>query len=185
MRIERFDPEADPARLRACYQAYLAGAPIDDPHCPPLSLSIFTSWLVCGWSEDNPEVWFAGESPDQADGCCTVAMPQRENRHLVYFHPEVPPASRRAGVGTALLRHAATQAARLGRPHRGHRLGLLIKAAMLDLLAEREPQLRWVTTGNADSNSHMIAINEQLGYQVLDSWASWQLDVADVLALSG
>jgi GNAT superfamily N-acetyltransferase len=335
MRIERFDPEADAARTRACHQAYVSSAPVDDPHCPPMSLQIFTGWLACGWTEDRPEAWFAGDSLDMADGCYSAAMPLRENRHLAYVSAQVPPARRRAGIGTALLRHAAARAADQGRvtltaevrdssageafarglgarpgvteirrlldlaavpagtrarlraeadraapgyellswagivpqeyfgqvamvnaaladapmdagtqaehwdaervrdgqrrvelmgirrytvaarcggsgdfagltelsidpetpdwgfqgltavtrPHRGHRLGLLVKTAMLDLLAEREPQLRWVVTSNGDSNSHMIAINAELGYRVLDSQTSWQLDVADVLAL--
>lgn len=63
------------------------------------------------------------------------------------------------------------------RAHRGHRLGLLIKVAMLDLLAGREPELEHVLTGNADANSHMIAINANLGFRVLDQRQGWQLDV--------
>ena len=65
----------------------------------------------------------------------------------------------------------------VARPHRGHRLGLLVKVAMLELLARREPQLTQVITGNADANQHMIAINAQLGFEVLDEWPSWELDV--------
>jgi GNAT superfamily N-acetyltransferase len=53
------------------------------------------------------------------------------------------------------------------RAHRGHRLGLLLKSAMLIWLAEAEPQLETVETWNAESNDHMIAVNEQLGYRVL------------------
>jgi GNAT superfamily N-acetyltransferase len=49
--------------------------------------------------------------------------------------------------------------------HRGHRLGLLVKLAMLEWLAQAEPQRRWIITGNAETNEHMIAINEALGYQ--------------------
>jgi len=70
----------------------------------------------------------------------------------------------------------------VARAHRGHRLGLLVKVAMLELLAEREPRLERIITGNADSNEHMIAINNELGYQLLDHWLSWELAVADVLA---
>jgi RimJ/RimL family protein N-acetyltransferase len=70
----------------------------------------------------------------------------------------------------------------VARAHRGHRLGLLVKVAMLELLADREPRLERIVTGNADSNAHMIAINDELGYQVLDHWLSWELAVADVLA---
>ena len=70
----------------------------------------------------------------------------------------------------------------VARAHRGHRLGLLVKVAMLELLADREPRLERIVTGNADSNEHMIAINNELGYQLLDHWLSWELAVADVLA---
>lgn len=51
--------------------------------------------------------------------------------------------------------------------HRGHRLGLLLKAGMLLWLAEEEPQLATVDTWNAESNDHMIAVNEALGYRVM------------------
>jgi len=64
----------------------------------------------------------------------------------------------------------------VSRAHRGHRLGMLIKVAMLEWLAGREPQLRQIVTGNADSNKHMIAIND-----VIDHWPSWELDVSQVL----
>ena len=67
------------------------------------------------------------------------------------------------------------------RAHRGHRLRLLLKVAMLELLAEREPQLRWIITGNAATNEHMIAINDALGFRVFSQWAFWHLPVASVL----
>jgi GNAT superfamily N-acetyltransferase/RimJ/RimL family protein N-acetyltransferase len=66
----------------------------------------------------------------------------------------------------------------VGPAHRGHRLGLLVKIAMLDLLAEHEPAIRRIYTGNAGSNSHMIAINEQLGYYISDVHRAWELDLA-------
>jgi GNAT superfamily N-acetyltransferase len=62
--------------------------------------------------------------------------------------------------------------------HRGHRLGLLVKAAMLELLAAHEPAVRHILTGNADSNQHMIAINEQLGFTVQSVYSNWELDLA-------
>ncbi len=71
----------------------------------------------------------------------------------------------------------------VARPHRGHRLGLGVKVAMLDLLAEREPQLTSIITGNSDDNKHMIAINEALGFAVLDRWLFFEVEVARVLAL--
>jgi GNAT superfamily N-acetyltransferase/RimJ/RimL family protein N-acetyltransferase len=63
------------------------------------------------------------------------------------------------------------------REHRGHRLGLLVKIAMLDLLAEREPGLQHIFTGNAGANEHMIAINELLGYHIAATMRSWELSL--------
>jgi RimJ/RimL family protein N-acetyltransferase/GNAT superfamily N-acetyltransferase len=64
------------------------------------------------------------------------------------------------------------------REHRGHRLGLLVKIAMLELLAEHEPGLQHIFTGNAGANDHMIAINELLGYKIAAILRSWELDLA-------
>jgi len=60
------------------------------------------------------------------------------------------------------------------RAHRGHRLGLSLKIAMLRLLAEQEPQVRVLETWNAASNDHMIAVNEALGYRVVARAIDWQ-----------
>ncbi|HWI42837.1 MAG TPA: GNAT family N-acetyltransferase [Nocardioides sp.] len=60
------------------------------------------------------------------------------------------------------------------RAHRGHRLGLLLKAELLHWLREVEPQLETVDTWNAESNSHMIGVNELLGYRVMGREVSYQ-----------
>lgn len=51
--------------------------------------------------------------------------------------------------------------------HRGHRLGLLLKAEMLRWLAVEHPQVETIDTWNAESNAVMIGVNELLGYRVL------------------
>jgi GNAT superfamily N-acetyltransferase len=67
------------------------------------------------------------------------------------------------------------------RAHRGHRLGLLVKTAMLEWLAEAEPKLERIATGNAASNEHMIAVNETLGYEVMPpSYRFYELAVGAV-----
>ena len=67
------------------------------------------------------------------------------------------------------------------RAHRGHRLGLLVKTAMLELLATAEPQLERIATGNAAENAYMIAVNERLGYEVAPpGWNFYEIPVADV-----
>jgi GNAT superfamily N-acetyltransferase len=62
--------------------------------------------------------------------------------------------------------------------HRGHRLGLLVKIRNLELLGETAPRARQVTTGNAGSNKHMIAINEQLGFRATSVYRRWELDLS-------
>ena len=62
--------------------------------------------------------------------------------------------------------------------HRGHRLGLRVKAAMLQWLRDEEPDLRVVTTWNAETNGHMLAINWALGFQRQERWSALQVDVA-------
>ena len=59
--------------------------------------------------------------------------------------------------------------------HRGHRLGLLLKIAMVRWLAEEEPQLCTLDTWNATSNSYMVHVNEVLGYRVVAHGGEWQV----------
>jgi GNAT superfamily N-acetyltransferase len=58
--------------------------------------------------------------------------------------------------------------------HRGHRLGLAVKLANLDLLAEFAPDVRFLQTGNAAVNKPMIAVNEMMGFEVFSEGAFWQ-----------
>ena len=334
MNLERFAADRDSDSVRACHEIYLSGAPADDPDVPPLSLRSFAGWMVLGWTEDPSEAWLARDNAGQPCGWYVITLPQRENRHHAAVSPAVRASRRRAGLGTALVRHAAGRADQHGRtlltaeardgspgsafaaalgarrgdtwsrrvldltavpaghlaalraqaeppargysllswagpvpedriaavaainaamadapreagheaqlwdservrqddhrravqgwrsygvaarslatgelaaltqlsvdpaepawgvqeltavagPHRGHRLGLLVKVAMLELLAQREPQLTRIVTGNVDGNEHMIAINDELGYTALDRWPSWEMEVAQALA---
>jgi GNAT superfamily N-acetyltransferase len=69
------------------------------------------------------------------------------------------------------------------RAHRGHRLGLLIKVAMLEWLAEAEPQIRHIITYNAVPNQYMISVNEALGHRVSDYFQTYELPVDAALKL--
>ena len=69
----------------------------------------------------------------------------------------------------ATLPHRAFQSGTLVVPaHRGHRLGLAVKVANQQALAEAFPALEWIITGNADVNTHMNAINDRLGFRVVE-----------------
>jgi hypothetical protein len=71
----------------------------------------------------------------------------------ILVHPETPEWANQAFTAVT-------------RAHRGHRLGLLVKVAMAEMLLAAEPGVRWVETWNAASNRYMIAVNEMLGYEV-------------------
>jgi GNAT superfamily N-acetyltransferase len=338
MELERFDPADDREAVRTCHEIYLSGLAADDPVGPPMSFRMFAGWLELGWTEDPQETWLARDDSGEPCGWYVLVLPGRENRQLAGLYMVVRAGRRRAGLGTALLRHGAARAHQAGRvqldadvredspgsafaralgarpgltavrrvldlerlpaghlarlrgeagaagrgyelvswdgpvpkehlqgvaaincdaeadmprqagqeaqrwdperirlderrvaaqglrsytvaarsqamgelagltqlgvdpaqpawgfqeltavarPHRGHRLGLLVKAAMLDVLAEREPQVARILTGNADANKHMIAINAELGYAVLDHWLTWEIEVARALAPPG
>ena len=53
------------------------------------------------------------------------------------------------------------------RSHRGHRLGLLLKTDMNLWLREVQPQIAEISTWNAESNDHMIGVNDAIGYRVV------------------
>jgi GNAT superfamily N-acetyltransferase len=61
-------------------------------------------------------------------------------------------------------------------PHRGHRLGLLLKIANLRAVLADRPEMHSVWTWNATSNRHMIAVNEKLGYGRAGWGAAYQRD---------
>lgn len=60
-------------------------------------------------------------------------------------------------------------------PHRGRRLGTLVKATQLLELGRLRPGLRRLHTWNATENRHMLAINEALGFTVTGHSGEWQL----------
>jgi RimJ/RimL family protein N-acetyltransferase len=60
------------------------------------------------------------------------------------------------------------------RAHRGHRLGLALKVANLAFLQGLRPDARLVTTYNAEVNTHMIGVNEQLGFRPVERLGEFQ-----------
>ena len=58
--------------------------------------------------------------------------------------------------------------------HRGHRLGLLLKTEMLRWVRGAEPQVTQIDTWNSASNTHMIAVNDALGCEVVGHNLIWQ-----------
>jgi hypothetical protein len=63
-------------------------------------------------------------------------------------------------------RHIDQQATIVAPEHRGHRLGTLVKVALVRELQRAFPDKRVVHTENAETNAHMVAINEALGFRL-------------------
>jgi GNAT superfamily N-acetyltransferase len=63
------------------------------------------------------------------------------------------------------------------REHRGHRLGLAVKLANLEVLASSFPVISVVITGNAQENTPMIAVNEMLGFEVVAQGTFWLKEI--------
>ena len=116
MLIERFDPGADETLLRAWYALYAAGAPVDEPGGPPMSRGVWTGLKAHGWCAEPRENWLAFDGPAGALlGGYSLELPDGENGTRTLVTLLVDPARPRAGIGTALLRHARARAAELGR----------------------------------------------------------------------
>jgi len=70
--------------------------------------------------------------------------------------------------------------------HRGHGIGLWLKAVMLERILAERPDSRFIRTGNANVNAQMLAINEKLGFTYAWQSTLWQLPIADARkALAG
>lgn len=65
-------------------------------------------------------------------------------------------------------------------------IGRWLKAAMIQKILEERPQVKFIRTGNADSNRAMLNINHALGFKPYLSQTIWQVETANIIAyLSG
>ena len=65
--------------------------------------------------------------------------------------------------------------------YRNRGLGRLLKAAMLEKVLRERPQVKYIRTGNADSNAPMLKINNELGFERYMSQVIWQVETAKVV----
>lgn len=61
--------------------------------------------------------------------------------------------------------------------HRGHRLGTLVKVENLRALRRESPGTLTLHTWNAESNTHMVAVNEAMGFRPVERLAEWQREL--------
>lgn len=98
------------------------------------------------------------------DVVTTVAL--HEGRPVAYTEISVPRGRPVAGFQDDTLVHG---------DHRGHRLGARVKAANLLALHAHQPATQRLHTWNAEENTHMLAINAELGFRTAGVQGGWQL----------
>jgi GNAT superfamily N-acetyltransferase len=99
----------------------------------------------------------------------TVAVLDTADGSIAGFSELVVPGSGRGDAqhyGTGVLPE-----------HRGHGLGLWMKAESIRRARERHPELGGLLTDTADSNTHMRGINDTLGYLPTHKAVEYQLDL--------
>lgn len=170
---------ATAARAAAGYSLVSWTGPVPDEYCAPLATVVNAFNDAPHGANEEPAFWDADR------------IRQRQGRFvragLVRSH-SVAAIHDATGEMTAFTEVIVTpeqptwgfqQLTAVVREHRGHRLGLLVKTAMLALLASVEPQIEQIGTGNAANNPYMIAVNEQLGYRVVEPhWRFYEMPVA-------
>ncbi len=73
--------------------------------------------------------------------------------------------------------HIAQSGTIVGPEHRGHRLGMLVKIAQIRALEEGTDKA-WIHTDNAETNAHMVGINEALGFRITSTLGQYEKPLA-------
>jgi GNAT superfamily N-acetyltransferase len=160
--LSQLTARADPA-----YQIRTFSGPVPDD-------------LVQGWAELEASL------PTEAPGGAveteefppSVAAVREQERLLAetgqvkYNAAAVAPDGTVAGYTDIVVRSAQDAAEQWGtlvrRAHRGHGLGYGLKAAVIGLLQRERPDVTTAITSNALTNAAMVAVNDRLGYQVVE-----------------
>jgi GNAT superfamily N-acetyltransferase len=121
MPVTRLSPVDDDA-IRACHDLMEAALRADDPAEPPESPRSFKASLFGGWSGSPVEAWHLPDSEFGTAAAYRIEFPDLDNPHWAFADIVVRPERRRAGLGAALLLHAAERAAASERTLLGSRV---------------------------------------------------------------
>ncbi len=69
--------------------------------------------------------------------------------------------------------------------HRGHKIGMWLKAVMLDRILAERGQAKFIRTGNANTNEQMLDINTKLGFTHAWQTTLWQVKQAEARTAVG
>jgi GNAT superfamily N-acetyltransferase len=169
-------------RAAAGYSLVTWTGPVPDEYCGQVA-GVFNAFADAPRGEGvEPEEWDADRIRER------TGRTLRAGHHRGYTVTAVHDESGEMAAFTSIViapehpEWAYQMLTAVTRPHRGHRLGLLVKTAMLEWLASAEPRIERIATGNAATNEHMIAVNEALGYEVVKpGYRFYEIPVATVL----
>ncbi len=139
------------------------------------------AWMSSRMSTDAPhgdiavdeEVWDAERVRS------TETRMASDDRYLLTAAAEHVASGRLVAYSVLTVPRAAGRVARqedtlVTAEHRGHRLGLLVKAANLLRLSEQAPELPAVYTWNAEENRPMLDVNDRLGFVGVGVEGQWE-----------
>lgn len=172
---------AEAERKAAGYELVTWTGPIPDERAGQVA-GVFNAFADAPRGEGvEPEVWDADRVRERTGKLLREAALRGYSLAAVHTATGEMAAITEVLVDPAEPEWGYQQLTAVTRPHRGHRLGLLVKTAMLQWLARTEPRLERITTGNAVENDHMIAVNETLGYELTPpGWQFYEIPVAKV-----
>ena len=122
------------------------------------------------WDAERVRRWLRWTVVDREEHV-TIAVAEHVPTGVLAAHTEL-------AYGRPDEPYAFQQATLVRADHRGHRLGMAVKAANVLFTREHQPALRRIHTDNAEENGPMLAINVALGFAPTGVYAAWQKRLA-------
>jgi GNAT superfamily N-acetyltransferase len=170
---------ASAAQAAAGYSLVSWAGPIPDEYCGPMAEVLNAFNDAPHGANEEPTIWDADRVKERTGSLVRAGLLRSQNVAAICDSTGEMAAVTEVVVDPESPQWGFQQLTAVVKAHRGHRLGLLLKTEMLSLLASTEPQVEWIETGNAATNKHMIAVNQQLGYQVVEpGWRAYEMPVA-------
>ncbi len=115
MAFVRVSPD-DPSQVGQVADLFEAARLVDDPEAFPTVPAILAGQMRYGWDLEPDEYYlYVPDDTDQAIGVLELAIPTRDNRHLVWAGLTVHPEHRRRGHGRLIMEEMRCRAAQAGR----------------------------------------------------------------------
>ena len=113
LEVTPLDPH-DEAALKAYHAAYYEADTFERPHAAPWQLHEMRVDLTASRPGESSHPWL-GTVDGVVVAVGMMTLPLKDNTHLAFLRPWVPPAHRRRGYGSAMLEHLVAECARAGR----------------------------------------------------------------------